>query len=520
MNFVLLWLNTLSIFSITLLPAVADSTSRCKPWEIDTKPRVFVLTDICNEPDDAQSLVRLLAHADQYDIKGLVATTSYWLNYTTAPEEIEKIVRSYGKVLDNLQEHGHGQFPTEDYLLSVIRSGAQSYGLAAVDTLDAGDELSSGAKLLVDTIDSSTEPLFIQAWGGVNTLAQALRHVQLTRPNPQLRDFLEKIRVYAISDQDNAGIWVRHEFPQIRYIASIHAWNAYGMAAWTGISGEEFYGFDKGGPDSDLVSKDWVKTNIQVGPFGEAYPDIMFIMEGDSPALLFTMQNGLNAPEHPEWGGWGGRYAPVGHGGRHFADTADHVVGRNGQTYISNHATIWRWRKAYQNEFAARMQWTLYGSVDARTSHPPVLVINGSCGSRPLEVEVEAGSSVMLDATESYDPDSGKSTALNFSWWMYAEVTATQWQVRWEVPELVFHVVSGGSKVFVDIPMANKSCKGPAALHMANDAKAACQVYHVILEAVGPGSPQITRYRRVLLKVRLPADMGEPGRSALAHEEL
>lgn len=33
-------------------------------------------------------------------------------------------------------------------------------------------------------------------------------------------------------------------------------------------------------------------------------------MEGDSPSLMHTMQNGLNGGpfDHPEWGGWGGRY--------------------------------------------------------------------------------------------------------------------------------------------------------------------------------------------------------------------
>ncbi|MCB1128715.1 MAG: DUF1593 domain-containing protein, partial [Verrucomicrobiae bacterium] len=43
------------------------------------KERVFVLTDISNEPDDEESLVRFLVYANEYDIEGLVATTSTWL---------------------------------------------------------------------------------------------------------------------------------------------------------------------------------------------------------------------------------------------------------------------------------------------------------------------------------------------------------------------------------------------------------------------------------------------------------
>ena len=35
----------------------------------DVKPRVFVLTDISNEPDDEESLVRFLVYANEYDVK-------------------------------------------------------------------------------------------------------------------------------------------------------------------------------------------------------------------------------------------------------------------------------------------------------------------------------------------------------------------------------------------------------------------------------------------------------------------
>jgi hypothetical protein len=46
-----------------------------------------------------------------------------------------------------------------------------------------------------------------------------------------------KIRVYAISDQDNSGPWIRLNFPQIPYIASVHSWLQYSRATWSGISG-------------------------------------------------------------------------------------------------------------------------------------------------------------------------------------------------------------------------------------------------------------------------------------------
>ena len=139
----------------------------------------------------------------------------------------------------------------------------------------------------------------------------------------------------------------------------MHAWNYYGNAAWVGISGEIYYPFDQGGPNTSLVTKEWLAKHFQIGPPGtESYLTPAFIMEGDSPSLLFSMQNGLNVPEHPEYGGWGGRYglADISRvSGNYFSDILDYVT-VNSTTFASNKVTIWRWREAFQSEYAARMQ--------------------------------------------------------------------------------------------------------------------------------------------------------------------
>ena len=49
------------------------------------RPRVLVLTDIENEPDDAESMVRFLAYANHWDVEGLVATTSVHQRARVAP---------------------------------------------------------------------------------------------------------------------------------------------------------------------------------------------------------------------------------------------------------------------------------------------------------------------------------------------------------------------------------------------------------------------------------------------------
>jgi hypothetical protein len=156
------------------------SASKCPPpITTDPKPQVFIMSDISNEPDDTMSFIRLLLHADQYNITALSAVTSYWLNSSTYPDQILDTVRAYGKVVSNLNTHSAGQFPTEAYLASVVKSGQPVYGTAAI----GAPHLSSGAAHLIDVVDSlaDMDMLHCQAWGGINLLAEALAYIQRTR---------------------------------------------------------------------------------------------------------------------------------------------------------------------------------------------------------------------------------------------------------------------------------------------------------------------------------------------------
>ena len=59
---------------VTLAILILPASSLCAAEE--PGPRVLVLTDIENEPDDAMSMVRFLVYSNQWDVEGLVATTS------------------------------------------------------------------------------------------------------------------------------------------------------------------------------------------------------------------------------------------------------------------------------------------------------------------------------------------------------------------------------------------------------------------------------------------------------------
>ena len=116
------------------------------------------------------------------------------------------------------------------------------------------------------------------------------------------------------------------------------------------------------------------------GPLGKLYPCPCCIHEGDTPSFLGLIDNGLASAMSPAYGGWGGRYVwrrPSGEtrpfwtqGGDSYPgqdSSRDTVVGADGKAYTSDQATIWRWRTAFQNDFAARMDWTTKG-VGTRTT--------------------------------------------------------------------------------------------------------------------------------------------------------
>lgn len=93
------------------------------------KPRVLVLTDISNEPDDEESLVRLLVYSNEFEIEGLIATTSVWLKDKVRPELIKRTIEAYAQVQGSLAAHAAG-YPSADHLLSLVKAGLPLFGMA------------------------------------------------------------------------------------------------------------------------------------------------------------------------------------------------------------------------------------------------------------------------------------------------------------------------------------------------------------------------------------------------------
>ena len=448
------------------------------------RPRLFVLTDIENEPDDAQSMVRLMVHSSQYQIEGLVATTSVWQLKRTAPDRIRAIVDAYAQDRGRLAQHEEG-FPTADALRSVITSGLPVFGMQGVGE---GKD-SQGSEALIAAVDrTSSAPLWVTAWGGTNVLAQALWKVAHTRSAAELAQFVSRLRVYAISDQDDSGPWIRENFPQLFYIVSPgyeeNGAGGYHYASWTGISGDKLHGrFD--GADFALVTNEWLTEHIIEGhgALGRQYPRWKYLMEGDTPSFLYLFPNGLGVSERPDFGSWGGRYelyTPHRRPWHYQAETrpiwtnaVDEVVGIDGQPHNDIYATVWRWRRAYQNEFAARMDWTIKEPKDA--NHPPVARL-----AHAAAMTASPGRIVHLSASGSSDPD---GDALTYRWFTYREAGTYGGQVEIE------NATSSDARLTLPkIQSVGAKIREPRTLH-------------VILEVTDSGTPALTRYARVIVTI-------------------
>jgi hypothetical protein len=217
-----------------------------------------------------------------------------------------------------------------------------------------------------------------------------------------------------------------------------------------------------------------MNTNIRRdhGPLGALYPPKTWtapnphgaIKEGDTPSWFYFLPIGLNAPERPEWGGWGGRFRHVDRGlYRDAEDTAGGIT--------SARATVWRWRPALQNEFQARMDWCVRSPAEA--NHPPVVELDGDRSRNVLEIDVKPRSAVHLTAQGSKDRD---GDTLAYRWWVYKEAGT------YGNPIQIEH--ADGVTATVHVP-----------------ADSAGETIHVILEVTDDGTPPLTSHRRIVLRV-------------------
>lgn len=471
---------------IIFLPAIFLLIFISKPISAQEfqKHRLIVLSDIEAEVDDTESFIRLLLYSNEIDIKGLIATTSVWKKTSVAPQAIRKLIRAYSKVQPNLLKNQAG-FPNGDALLMLVKQGLPKYGMLGVG--DGKD--SQGSDWIIKVLEEKDErPLWVCVWGGANTLAQALYKIKETKSPAEAKRLIAKLRVYTISDQDDSGIWIRNNFPGLFYIVS--PGDDYGSATWTGINS-----FIKG-INNDEISNAWLAKNIQQahGPLGAEYPDVAYGMEGDTPSWLSLIPNGLNEPEHPDWGGWGGRYElykpdfskeKKGGSGVPFEPETRAIwtnaidsyspfiskeygrtVEKDTASFTGDKVTLWRWRNDFQNDFAARMDWCTKTYKEA--NHPPVIVLN-----QPGHLTVKSGEGFGLDASASTDPD---GDSISFLWFEYPEAGSYKKPINMTAENI--------KSLYVAAPEVEKK-----------------ETIHIILKVTDKGAPALSSYKRIIVTV-------------------
>ncbi len=123
----------------------------------EDKPILLITTDIGGDPDDQQSLTRLLVYANEFDIQGLIASASGTrgeLGMDTVKDNlIREHVMAYGAVYNNLKLHDPG-YPHPDTLLSYISKGNPMRGL---DHIGKGND-TEGSERIIRVVDRSGDP--------------------------------------------------------------------------------------------------------------------------------------------------------------------------------------------------------------------------------------------------------------------------------------------------------------------------------------------------------------------------
>lgn len=412
------------------------------------KPRIINTTDLGADPDDEQSLVRQLVCANEFDIEGLIVSTGCWKKAQNDTEMLDKIVAAYGKVLPNLREHADG-YPSVEYLRSISVMGQRGYGMGDVGE----DNDSPGSELIIASVHKDDpRPVWVGCWGGANNIAQAIWKVRETRSKAELARFLSKLRVFDILGQDDAGAWIAKSFPELFYIRAT-----------------KVYGWQP--------SDEYLNEHIQShGPLGAVYPDRKWATEGDTPAFMHVYPNGLNDPEIIDQGGWGGRFSLVKKSGIRSMKPV-----KNESTYdpylmygntADGAAAIKRWSKGYDNDFAARMDWSTTDKY-SDANHHPVAVVNGDLSRRVLEVAALPGSSVILSADGSSDPD---NDSLTYSWSFHQPSSSYNESVT----------IEGDGSAFAKVSIPSNG--GGRSIH-------------IILEVHDDGAPNLYAYRRVIIHV-------------------
>lgn len=419
--------------------------------------RLIIETDAGGDPDDEQSLVRLLVYANEFDIEGIIANRPHARdgeNRNPVRDGLGIVraeVIAYGVCFTNLVQHDT-RYPRPEQLLARTVAGY--------------DDTQDGVNLILRAVDSpDPRPVWFCNWGtdygsAESCLKRAFDRVLRERGQAGYAGFKHRLRLSSYDKFGEHTTTLEPPFPL--WVDTFHppqekkTWYRQ-FSACTATAG----GFD--------IERD-VRTGH--GPLGALYPVNTGPRqkEGDTMSFLYLVPTGMNDPNEPTWGSWAGRYGlNTNFPGRAYfwANQSDTWRGTN-----SRDNTLARWAADLQNDFRARMDWCV--KTYAQANHQPVAVLNGSRGTEILHVNAKPGSAVELDARGSSDPD---GNALTSEWFVYGEAGTYRGEVS-------LSATNGLTTRFV-APEVRKP-----------------ETIHVILRLSDDGRPSLCSYRRAVITIK------------------
>ncbi|MEA1787078.1 DUF1593 domain-containing protein [Arenibacter sp. GZD96] len=476
----------------------------------NTMKRTIVTTD--GEIDDVDTFIRYLLYTNEFETQGLVYSSSMWHwkgdgKGTAFTSEMEMTKRIYGEDLTDLRWPGTNwiqellveykkvhpnlllhdkNYPSAEELLALVKVGNIDFeGDMAKPT--------EGSELIKDKLlDDDNREIFLQAWGGTNTIARALKSIEeaysKTKNWKAVKEKVSKKAViYTIMNQDatyknyigtnwpnirvfyNANQFWCFAYPWKRVVPKSQQPYLEGSFMGPNIINnhgpllQKYYSYGDGQKqegDPNHFEGDISKIiNTERGSFSK----YDFISEGDTPAFLHLVDVGLDNYQDPSRGGWSGRFVPNKDNPYRYED-GEAASDRNPETgkWDTSYPQT-RWIKAMQLDFAARADWCVQPYEKA--NHPPKIMV-----AEGLSLTATAGQTLTLNLS-GWDPD-GHPISLNA--WCYAEAGTGSAETMTE-----------NNITKVTIP--STALEG--------------EQYHIIVEGTDTGFPALTRYQRVIITI-------------------
>ena len=185
------------------------------------------------DPDDQQSMVRLLHYANDFHIAGIIANADG--NYDHEAPEIRidllyEMLDAYEEMYPNLKK-ADPDYPSARELKKRVKAGCAGNGhnIPVEDYIGKGKS-TEGSQWIIEQVDLATRSVHMAIWGGACDLAQALFDVSRTRPEEALRKFIQKLKVYFIGKQDSSNDWIIANFPELWLVLAMShdgdSWNS------------------------------------------------------------------------------------------------------------------------------------------------------------------------------------------------------------------------------------------------------------------------------------------------------